>query len=103
VPAGATFLVVVTEVIANAGTQPYILQLSGLPCPPPTLSIQPVATNQARLYWPTWAGGYLLVSESNIVFNAWAMVTNEPIVGNHLYNVTNTIIPPDRFYRLRKP
>jgi hypothetical protein len=31
------------------------------------------------------------------------MVTNEPIVGNHLYNVTNTIILPDRFYRLRKP
>jgi autotransporter-associated beta strand protein len=104
VPAGATFLVVVTEVIANAGTQPYILQLSGLPCPPPTLSIQPVPANKARLYWPTWAGGYLLESESNIVSSAWATITNEPIVGNHQYNVTNSSVSPtNRFYRLHKP
>jgi subtilisin-like proprotein convertase family protein len=104
VPAGATFLVVVTEVIANAGTQPYTLQLSGLPCPPPTLSIQPVPANKARLYWPTWAGGYLLESESNLVSSAWATVTNEPIVGNDQYNVTNsTINPTNRFYRLHKP
>jgi autotransporter-associated beta strand protein len=104
VPAGATFLVVVTEVIANAGTQPYTLQLSGLPCPPPTLNIQPVATNQALLYWSTAAGGYLLESESNIVASAWATVTNEPIVGNHQYNVINSAInPTNRFYRLHKP
>ena len=104
VPAGATFLVVVTEVIANAGTQPYTLQLSGLPCPPPTLNIRPVATNQARLYWPTWAGGYLLESESNLISSAWATVTNEPIVGNHQYNVTNSSVSPiNGFYRLYKP
>jgi subtilisin-like proprotein convertase family protein len=104
VPAGATFLVVVTEVIANAGTQPYTLQLSGLPCPPPTLNIQPVATDQARLYWPTWAGGYLLESESNLLSGAWATITNEPIVGNHQYNVTNSVNNSiDRFYRLYKP
>jgi hypothetical protein len=104
VPAGASFLVVVTEVIANAGTQPYTLQLSGLPCPPPTLNIQPVATNQALLYWSTAAGGYLLESESNIVASAWATVTNEPIVGNHQYNVINSAInPTNRFYRLHKP
>ena len=104
VPAGASFLVVVTEVIANAGTQPYTLQLSGLPCPPPTLNIQPVTTNQALLYWSTAAGGYLLESESNIVASAWATVTNEPIVGNHQYNVINSAInPTNRFYRLHKP
>jgi hypothetical protein len=95
---------VVTEVIANAGTQPYTLQLSGLPCPPPTLNIRPVATNQARLYWPTWAGGYLLESESNLISSAWATVTNEPIVGNHQYNVTNSSVSPiNGFYRLYKP
>jgi autotransporter-associated beta strand protein len=104
VPAGASFLVVVTEVIANAGTQPYTLQLSGLPCPPPTVSIQSVPANKARLYWPTWAGGYLLESESNLLSGAWATITNEPIVGNHQYNVTNSINTSiDRFYRLHKP
>jgi autotransporter-associated beta strand protein len=104
VPAGATFLVVVTEVIANAGTQPYILQLSGLPCPPPTLSIQPVPANKARLYWPTWAGGYKLEATPSLLQTNWAYVTNEPIVSALKYNVTNSAMnPTNRFYRLHKP
>jgi hypothetical protein len=46
----------------------------------------------------------LLESESNIVANAWATVTNEPIVGNHQYNVINSAInPTNQFYRLHKP
>jgi autotransporter-associated beta strand protein len=104
VPAGATLWVVVTEVIANAGTQPYTLQLSGLPCPPPTLSIQPVPANKARLYWPTWAGGYKLEGTPSLLQTNWIYVTNEPIVSALKYNVTNsTINPTNRFYRLHKP
>ncbi len=104
VPAGASFVVVVTEVNASAGTQPYTLQLSGLPCPPPTLNIAPVTPNQARLYWSTAAGGYLLEGQSNIVSSAWATVTNEPIVNGGNYNVTNSAMnPTNRFYRLHKP
>ena len=104
VPAGATLWVVVTEVIANAGTQPYTLQLSGLPCPPPTLSIQPVPANKARLYWPTWAGGYKLEATPSLLQTNWAYVTNEPIVSALKYNVTNSAMnPTNRFYRLHKP
>ena len=49
------------------------------------------------------AGGYLLESQSNVVMTWWGAVTNEPIVVNHQYNVTNPVAnPADRFYRLHK-
>ena len=104
IPAGAPFIVVVNEVVQNSGTQPYTLQLSGLPCPTPTLNIQPVTPSQARLYWSTAAGGYLLEGQSNLVSSAWATVTNEPIVNGGNYNVTNSAVnPTNQFYRLHKP
>lgn len=104
IPNGARFVVVVNEVYQGAGTQPYTLTLSGLPCPPPTLNIQPVAPSQARLYWDTSAGGYVLESVSNLQANSWGTVTNEPIVIGANYNVTNSsVMPTNRFYRLHKP
>jgi hypothetical protein len=78
--------------------------LSGLPCPPPTLNIQPVTTSQARLYWPTWAGGYLLEATPSLAPTNWVSVTNEPIVSALKFNVTNSIVThTNRFYRLRQP
>jgi len=103
IPPGATFYVTVNEVTPGTGGG-YTLQLSGLPCPPPTLAIQPLAPNQARLSWDTSAGGYLLEGDSNLTLSAWATVTNEPIVSGGRYNVTNSIaLPGDRFYRLHQP
>ena len=104
IPPGGTFYVTVNEVTPNTGGQ-YTLQLSGLPCPPATLNIQPVSTNQARIYWDTSAGGYLLQSVSNLTAGAWAAVTNEPIVTSHNYTVTNSTALPatNRFYRLQHP
>jgi autotransporter-associated beta strand protein len=101
---GATFYVTINEVTPNAGGQ-YALQLSGLPCPPPTLNIQAIAPNQARLYWDTSAGGYVLQSVSNLMATAWGAVTNEPMVSGGNYNVTNSIAVPatNRFYRLQQP
>ena len=104
VPAGAKFLVSVNEITPGAGCGSYNLQLSGLPCPPPTLNIQPVSPNKARLFWDTSAGGYLLEADSNLTMNAWGTITNEPIVSGGNYNVTNTsVLPNSRFYRLHKP
>ena len=104
IPNGATFVVVVNEVAENSGTQPFTLTLSGLPCPPPALSIQTQPTNQAVLSWPTWAGGYLLESEPALAPGAWSLVTNEPIVNGYQYSVTNSdAIPTNQFYRLHKP
>ncbi len=104
VPAGAKFLVTVNGITTLAGCGSYTLQLSGLPCPPPTLNIQAVPADKTRLFWSTSAGGYLLESESNLVANAFVTVTNEPIVSGGSYSVTNSAVSPtNRFYRLRKP
>jgi autotransporter-associated beta strand protein len=104
IPDGASFVVVVNEVAQAAGIQPYALTLSGLPCPPPALNIQPVKPNRAHLYWPTWAGGYTLQAAPSPANNtAWAGVTNEPIVDASQFNVTNTINSTNQFYRLLKP
>jgi autotransporter-associated beta strand protein len=105
IPSGARYVVVVNEVTPNAAcTAGYILQLSGLPCPPPSLSIQSITNSQARLYWPSTAGGYLLEATPSLVPSNWTTIANEPIVGGGSYNVTNSdVAPPIRFYRLRKP
>ncbi|MDR3378239.1 MAG: autotransporter-associated beta strand repeat-containing protein [Verrucomicrobiae bacterium] len=104
VPPGWPFSVVVNEINPGAGVGPYTLQLSGLPCPPPTLNIQPVAPGKARLYWDTSAGGYVLEADSNLVNNVWGSVTNEPIVTGGNYSVTNSaVLPNNQFYRLHKP
>ena len=104
IPPGATFAVTVNEITSGTGCSGYNLQLSGLPCPPPVLNIQPVAPNQAHLYWSTAAGGYQLESETNILSGAWSVVTNEPIVNGGNYNVTNSsALPTNQFYRLHMP
>ena len=104
IPAGDTFYVIVNETSPGAGCPNYVLQLSGLPCPPPVVNIQPVSPYQARIYWPTWAGGYQLQSSPALALPAWSSVSNEPVVLGNDYNVTNSSInPSNRFYRLQKP
>ena len=105
IPAGAKFTVCVNEIGTTAACgSGYTLQLSGLPCPVPTLVIVPTApTNSVRLHWPTWAGGYNLESITALTRTNWAAVTNEPLVNLERFNVTNTMNPTNTFYRLKKP
>ena len=56
-PAGSPFQIVVNEYTVNAGWLQYTLQLDGLPCPPPVLSIQPASTHTVQLTWPAWPAG----------------------------------------------
>jgi len=106
VSAGQTFTVVVNDVNSGEGCPAYTLQLSGLPCPAPTLAIDRLQPpGQVRLYWPTWAGGYNLETNSNLVNTGlWFHTMSEPIVSGGQYNVTNaTAQPSTQFYRLSKP
>jgi autotransporter-associated beta strand protein len=104
IPAGTKFVVAVNEVVTNSGTQPYALYLSGLPCPQPTLAIDPLMSSPSvRVHWPTWAGGYKLVATPSLAPANWFFVTDEPIVTGTQFNVTNTAPPTDKFYRLLKP
>ncbi|HPC62212.1 MAG TPA: autotransporter-associated beta strand repeat-containing protein, partial [Verrucomicrobiota bacterium] len=56
VPAYTNFLIVVNDL--GTGCTNYTLFVSGTPCPPPELAIEPAASpHQIRLHWPTWAAG----------------------------------------------
>lgn len=104
VPAGATFLVVVNEVSPNSGTLPYTLFLSGLPCPPPSLAIDPASPAPAvRVHWPTSAGGYGLEATPSLNPSAWTQVGVEPVVSGGRFTITNSAPPTNEFYRLHKP
>jgi autotransporter-associated beta strand protein len=104
VPAGAQFQITVNEVLPFEGTQPYTLYLSGLPCPPPTLAIDPlIPVPNVRVHWSTSAGGYKLEGTPSLSPAIWTGVTNEPIVTGGEYRVTNSAPPVNQFYRLNKP
>ena len=104
IPAGAKFIVTVNEVFSGTLCGGYTLQLSGLPCPDPTLAINKAApTNSVRVNWPTSAGGYQLEALASLSKTNWAAVTNEPLVNAGRFNVTNSMNPTNAFYRLKKP
>lgn len=101
-PAGATVVVVVNE-LGTGSCDNYTLTLSGLPCPPPALSVEDLPGPNAHIFWPNSAGGYILESSPLVQPTTWSAVTNEPIIDGGSYNVTNTTAAPSQFYRLHKP
>jgi len=102
VPAGAVFVIVVTEVYNNSGCD-YTLVVQGIECPP-ILAIDRVPADRVRLHWPTTAGGYKLEATPALAPTDWSFVTNQPIVTSGRFNVTNSgLNPTNRFYRLHKP
>jgi subtilisin-like proprotein convertase family protein len=104
VPAGARFQVVVNEIVNNTGCN-YTLSLSGLPCAPPALVINPTTpAPNVRVHWPTSAGGFKLEAATSLTTTNWTTVTNEPVENLGRFNVTNSSAQPtNRFYRLHKP
>ena len=82
---------------------PYKLTVYGGDCSP-ALNITALPGNQARLSWPTWAGGYKLEAQPSLSQTNWTFTTNEPIVTSLKYSVTNSASgATNRFYRLHKP
>jgi autotransporter-associated beta strand protein len=99
-----TKFVVVVHAGGGATCPDYKLIVSGLPCPQPTLDIQPATTPQnVRLDWSTAAGGFNLEATPSLAPTNWSSITNEPLVSAGRYNVTNPTTPTNAFYRLRKP
>ena len=69
---------------------------------PPSLQIQTAGTNVV-LTWPLSATGYVLQSANQLAPPiGWTTVTNEPVIVNFQYMVTNQISGSSRFYRLAK-
>jgi uncharacterized repeat protein (TIGR03803 family) len=68
--------------------------------PPPPLTIIPSGLN-VTLTWPTNLQGVTLQSTTNLVSTAvWSTVSQEPVVVNGQYAVTNPISGKQQFFRL---
>lgn len=100
VPPESIFTIVVNSVSTPGA---YTLAVSGGDCRP-LLAIQPAASPNVNINWPSVAGGYQLESTLALPLDTWNPVTNEPIVVNSRFNVTNSAVSPaNRFYRLHMP
>jgi pimeloyl-ACP methyl ester carboxylesterase len=92
------FLGIVGGTSTNAALTASDFQFYGVL--PPSLQIQLSGTNVV-LTWPVSAAGYVLQSANQLVPPiAWTTVTNEPVIVNFQYTVTNQIFSGSRFYRL---
>ncbi len=109
VPAGQRFVVVIS--LRNpAGTCPnYRLEVFGLPCPPPTLSIdRPTTTEnpgQVVVQWSTAYPGWTLQSAAGLPIGTLAdfePTSASPFVTGGRYTVTNQPSQPRQFYRLKR-
>jgi hypothetical protein len=93
---------VVVNSVGSVGD--YSLAVSGGDCSP-ILNIQPLASQNVNVSWPTVAGGYQLESISSLgTPTVWDAVTNAPIAASNRFYVTNSASSySNRFYRLRWP
>ncbi|HYG21447.1 MAG TPA: autotransporter-associated beta strand repeat-containing protein [Verrucomicrobiae bacterium] len=102
VPANSAFAVVVNQVDAGVGSD-YTLVVSGLQCQP-LLEIDPAPADRVRLHWSTSAAGFQLEGNDLLQTANWSSITNEPIVVDGRFSVTNSSVSPtNRFYRLNRP
>ncbi|NOS69071.1 MAG: hypothetical protein HOP33_03990 [Verrucomicrobia bacterium] len=68
----------------------------------PSLQIQILGTN-AVVTWPLFGTGYFLQATTNLTAtSSWSDVTNQPVIANLQYTVTNGLSAGSRFYRLSK-
>ena len=107
-PQNAVIAVVVSSPVAGtACVSGYLVQLHGLPCPPPTLHIEKtVNPDEVRLHWSTAYPAFDLQRTPNLNGAApypFVNVPFTPFVVNGDYSVTNSATAPQSYYRLRKP
>jgi hypothetical protein len=71
--------------------------------PAPQLRVE-LIDNVIRISWPASAAGFSLQSTTNLpaATNAWAAVTNVPVVTDLRYTVTNNLSGSRKYYRLLK-
>jgi autotransporter-associated beta strand protein len=107
-PQDAVIALVVSSPVAST-TCPvsYLVQLHGLPCPPPTLHIAKTGNpDEVRLHWSTAYPDFDLQRTPHLNGAApypFENVLTPPVVVNGDYSVTNATTAPQSFYRLRMP
>jgi autotransporter-associated beta strand protein len=105
VPAQTNFVIVVNEVPSDGPGCDYTLIVTRDEGCQPLLNIAPVLPSgtNADLFWSSASGGYNLEATPALSPAAWSLVTNEPLIFNADYHVTNSLASTNRFYRLHKP
>ena len=66
---------------------------------PPALQLSRWGTTN-RLAWPSWAAGFQLQMQTNLLAAPWASVTNPQTVDGYDFAVTNLSAAPSVFFRL---
>jgi autotransporter-associated beta strand protein len=87
--------------VGGDGNDVVLTQISGIFIP--VLTIEKIAASTIRLLWHTNATGFNLESNTNLLTTNWLTTSPPPTIVGTNNVVTNTIIGPKKFYRLRKP
>jgi len=104
VPPQTNFVLVVTARLTNVICDTYALELFGLPCPPPTLSIaRTAAPDQMRLHWSSAYPDFHLQSVNSLDGAGpypFTDLINPPMLFEGRFTVTNAVGGPRQFFRL---
>src|ERR1039458_3008241 len=102
VPAGSNFVLVVMARATNLVCNNYSLKLFGLPCPPPTLAIQPETTPaKVRVNWSTAYPGFT-AQQAGKLGGTFVNAAQTPVILNSRYALTTLPALTNQFYRLKK-
>jgi len=102
-PAGSNIVILVTQRAENVGCDNYTLELFGLSCPPPVLTIaREAAPQRVRVDWSTAYPGWAAQSAIN-VNGTYTNVPLPPVILNGRYALTNLPATNNAFFRLHGP
>ncbi len=101
VPPLATFVIVATARTPDPVCDNYTLELFGLPCPPPALSIAK-DSDKVLLQWSSAYPDFHLQS-ANAIDSVFSNVLAPRVLAAGKFGVTNAISGPREFFRLLKP
>lgn len=100
VPAGSNFVIVVSARVADLVCDTHVVELFGLPCPPPVLAIAPESNpNQVRVHWSTAYPGWT-AQQAGTPTGAFSPVPQTPAIVNGRDALTNLAKTTNQFYRL---
>lgn len=102
VPARTNVVLVVTLRVGDIGCDNYTLELFGLPCPPPALSIAK-DSDKVLLQWSSAYPDFHLQAANSIDGSGFSNVLVPRALAGGKFGVTNPISEPREFFRLLKP
>ena len=103
-PAGAPFEIVITGNPALTNCADYSLEIYGLPCPPPDVSVaaaQGKVITQWSSAYPDWHLQSINSFDGPGPY-AFSNVTTRPVLVNGNYAVSNSMTAPRQFFRLAR-